>query len=109
MLSVYSVKCLSHKAVPSWFEKFYQGRLKIADDPRPGHNVETATKATLPRVGELIGADRMIMIDSVATALGCSHSLAYSIMHGRLKFRKVCTRWVLRELKNRENMNLSYG
>jgi hypothetical protein len=38
----------------------------------------------------LIRADRKITTDSVATALGCSHGLAYSIMHDRLKFRKVC-------------------
>jgi hypothetical protein len=41
----------------------------------------------------------------VATALGCSHGLACSIMHDRLKFRKVCTQWVLRELKGQEKMN----
>jgi hypothetical protein len=51
---------------------------------------------------ELIRADRRITIDSVATALGCSHGLAYSIMHDRLKLRKVCTQWVPREVKGRE-------
>jgi hypothetical protein len=53
-------------------------------------------------VEELIRADRRITIDSVATALGCSHGLAYRIMHDHLKFRKVCARWVHRELKDRE-------
>jgi hypothetical protein len=57
-------------------------------------------------VEELIRADRRITIGSVATALGCSHGLAYSIMHDRLKFRKVCSRWVPRELKDREKINL---
>jgi histone-lysine N-methyltransferase SETMAR len=42
---------------------------------------------------------------SVATALGCSHGLAYSIMHDCVKFRKVCARWVPRELKDREKIN----
>jgi hypothetical protein len=56
---------------------------------------------------ELIRADRRITIDSVATALGCSHGLAYSIMHDRLKFRKVCSRWVPKELKDLEKMNLA--
>jgi hypothetical protein len=45
------------------------------------------------QVEELIRADR-ITIYSVATALGCSHGLAYRIMHDRLKFRKVCARCV---------------
>jgi hypothetical protein len=46
------------------------------------------------------------MIDSVATALGYSHGLAYTIMHERLRFRKACARRVLKKLKNREKRNL---
>jgi hypothetical protein len=56
-------------------------------------------------VEELIRADRRITIDSVATALRCSHGLAYSVMHDRLKFWKVCARWVPREVKNQEKFN----
>jgi hypothetical protein len=58
---------------------------------RPGRSVEVATETNvLQRVEELIRADRRITIDSVTTALGCSHGSAYSIIHDRLKFRKVC-------------------
>jgi ribosomal protein S25 len=59
------------------------------------------TEATVQRVEELIQTDRNITVDSVATALGCSHGLANRITHDRLKFRKVYAWWVLRELKNR--------
>jgi hypothetical protein len=103
---VYCGNSLSRKAVHNWVEKFSQGRPKVADDTRPGRPVAIATDATVQRVGEFIRADRKIMTDSVATALGCSHGLAYSIMHDHLKFRKVCARWVPRELKDRE-MGLS--
>jgi hypothetical protein len=40
------------------------------------------------QVEELIWVDQGIIIDSVATALVCSHGLACSIMHACLKFRK---------------------
>jgi hypothetical protein len=62
-------------------------------------------KQTVQRVEELIRADRRITTDSVATALGSSCGLAYSIMHDRLKFRKVCARWVPRELKHQDKLN----
>jgi hypothetical protein len=91
---------LSRKAVYREIEKFSQGRSKVADDARPGRPVEIATEATVQRVEKLIRADRRIMIDSVATTLESSHGLAYSIMHDRLKFRKVCARWVPRELND---------
>jgi hypothetical protein len=57
------------------------------------------------QVEELIRADRKIMTDSVASALGCSHGLAYSIMHACLKLRKLCAWWVHRELKDQEKIN----
>jgi hypothetical protein len=45
------------------------------------------------------------MTDTVATARGCSHGLAYIIMHDCLKFQKVCVRWVPTKLKDREKLN----
>jgi hypothetical protein len=32
MFPVYGMKCLSHKAVHNWVEKFSQGRSEVADD-----------------------------------------------------------------------------
>jgi transposase len=80
--------CLSHKAVHNWVEKFSKGHSKYADDAQPGRPVEIVTEATLQWVEELIQADRRTTIHSVVTALGCSHGLAYSIMHGPLKFQE---------------------
>jgi hypothetical protein len=84
----------------SWIEKFSQGRSEVTDDAQPGRPVEIATEATVPWIKELILADRRIMIDSVATALGCSHDLAYGIMHDCLEFLKVCAWRLPRELKD---------
>jgi hypothetical protein len=36
MFPVYGGKCLLRKVVHNWVKKFFQGRLKIADDARPG-------------------------------------------------------------------------
>jgi hypothetical protein len=58
-----------HKAVHNLVKKFSKGRLKVADDIRPGRPVEIVTEATVQWVEELIRPDRMITIDSVATAL----------------------------------------
>jgi hypothetical protein len=101
MFPVYGGKCFCH------VKQFTAGlrNLKVADDARPSHPVEIAAETTVLQVEELIFADRRIMIDSVATALGCCHGLAYSIMRDHLKFWNVCTRWVPRELKDGERMN----
>jgi hypothetical protein len=75
---------------------------EVADDVPPGSPLDTTTEATVQRVEELIRADRRITIDSVVTALECSHGSANSIMHDSLKFRKLCETWVPRELKDGE-------
>jgi hypothetical protein len=90
MLPVSSRKCLLHKAIHTWVEKFSQGCSNVADDAQPGHPVETVTEATVQWVHEMIRANRRIMIDSVATALRCSHDLAYNIMHDHLKILGKC-------------------
>jgi hypothetical protein len=64
-------KCLSHKAVHNWVEKFSQRRLKVTDDARPSRSAETATEATVQWMEELIRAERRITVGSVATALRC--------------------------------------
>jgi hypothetical protein len=47
MFPVYGEKCLSHKAVHNWVEKFSQGRSKVADYARQGAEVaETTDKKT---------------------------------------------------------------
>jgi hypothetical protein len=54
---------------------------------------------------ELIRSDRRITIDSVATAIVCSHSLAHNIIHDRSKFRNVCATWLPREMRDRGKIN----
>jgi hypothetical protein len=55
-------------------------------------------------VEELIRPDRRMMIDSVISTLGCSHGLAYSIVHDHLLFWKVRMEDV-QTLKDQEKMN----
>jgi hypothetical protein len=52
MFPVYCRKCLSHKAVHNYAEKFSQGRSKVADDARPSAKVAVITvkKTSMLRV-----------------------------------------------------------
>jgi response regulator of citrate/malate metabolism len=82
MFPVYSGKYLSHNSIKN---------VQKSQMPNKVALLKTATNATVQWLEELIQADRRITIDSIATALGCSHGSAYNIMHDCLKFRKVCT------------------
>jgi hypothetical protein len=103
---VYGGKCLKLTAVHNWVEKFPEQHWNVTDDDQSGRPFEIVTVAIVLQLAEeLIRVERSITIDSVVTSLGCSHGLAYSIMHDHLKFRKVCAQWVPRELKDREKVN----
>jgi hypothetical protein len=60
MFPVYRGKCLSHKAVHNWVEKFSHGHLKVTDDDQPGAEVAKTTVKRLlccwfRRTGKVMG------------------------------------------------------
>jgi hypothetical protein len=55
MFLLYGGKCLSHKAVHNWVEKFSQGRSNVADDARPGAEVSETTIKRLLCCGKAMG------------------------------------------------------
>jgi hypothetical protein len=92
MFPVYGRKCLSRKVVHNWVKKFSQGHLKVVGAARPRHPVEIVINSTVQWVEQLIRVDRRITMDSAATALaalGCTHGLAYNILHEHLEFLNV--------------------
>lgn len=105
MCPIYGEHCLSRKAVFNWVKKFSQGRSNIVDELRSGRPIQIATEKNVQLVNDLIKADRRITIDCVSSAIGCSVGLAYSIVHDRLNFHKVCARWVPRDLNAENKMN----
>jgi hypothetical protein len=54
MLPVYGGKCLPHKAVHNWVEKFSHGRSKVTDDAGPIRPVVIATEAIVHPLERLI-------------------------------------------------------
>ena len=98
MLPMYGEHCLSLQVFHNWVQKFSELRTRSEDEHRVGRPVEIATPAALQRVENIIRADRRVTIDTVATAIVCSHGQVYNMMHERLGFHKVCSRWMPRQL-----------
>ncbi|KAG8226763.1 hypothetical protein J437_LFUL000271 [Ladona fulva] len=65
-MAMYGGHCLSHQAIHNWVQNFSEGWTIC----RP---VEIATPETLQRVEDIVLSDRRVIIDAVATAIGCSH------------------------------------
>jgi hypothetical protein len=83
MFSVYGGKCLLHKAVHNWVEKFSQGHSKVADDARQGRSLETVTEATLQWMEEVIRAEE----DNDRQCSNCTRVFPwFSIQHNAWSF-----------------------
>jgi len=80
MLPMYGKHCLSRQAVHNWVQKFSEGRTSMEDEHRSRRPVAIATPETLQGVEDIIRAEKKFTVDSVATAIDCSHSQAYNMM-----------------------------
>ena len=80
-----------------WIEMFENGRTSVTDAERSGRPA-TATTMNEERTLELIRENRRITVEELAGRLNVSVGSAYSLIHDSLKFRKVCARWVPKEL-----------
>lgn len=84
------MSCLRQKVIHNLVDKFSQGLWKVFDEDWPGHPAQIVTEAAVWWVGEIIPADRQVIIDRAAPAIGCSYGLTCSIVHDWLNFCKLC-------------------
>jgi transposase len=96
----YGDSCLSQGRVCEWVERFQTGRQNISDEHRRGRPVSVATETVKQQIGQRISDYRRVTIDEIALAFNMSHGSAYSIAHNDLGYRRVCSRWVPRQLSH---------
>ena len=94
----YGDRCMSHTQVYEWTEKFKNNVTSTDDSPRPGPAFTAVTKDNIAAVENMIRENRSITFKEVASLLDISVGSAHHIIHDELKFRKVCARWVPKQL-----------
>ena len=94
----YGDSCLSEGRVYEWVEIFQNGRQNISDEHWSGRPISVATETVKQWNEQRIHDYRRVTIDEIAVEFNMSHGSAYNIDHDDLGYRKVCSRWVLRQL-----------
>jgi len=59
-----------------------------------------ATETVKQQIEQRIRDYRRVTIDEIAVEFNMSHRSAYNIVHDDLRYRKVCSRWVQRQLSD---------
>ena len=70
----------------------------MKDEERAGRPFTSITDSNVEDARAMILENRRVAIDEVANYFEINHGSAYDIIHNRLGFRKVCARWVPKEL-----------
>jgi hypothetical protein len=79
-------------------ERFQNGGQNVSDEHQSRRPVSVAT--VKQQIEQRIRDYRRVTIDEIAVKLNMSHGYAYNIIHDDLGYRKVCSRWVPRQLSD---------
>lgn len=97
LTEVYGESCMDVKNVRKWCREFAAGRTEIHDEQRSGR--PSISDETVVKVEQLMREDRRITLDDLCTLVPeVSRSAVHRILTEKLKYRKVCARWVPRML-----------
>ena len=98
----YGDSCLCQRKVYEWVERFKNGRDNVSDEKRSGRPVIVATETVKQQIEQRIRDNRRVTIDEIAVEFHMSHGAAYKIVHDDSGYRKVCSRWIPRQLSDEQ-------
>jgi len=94
--TVYGSDVMSVHHVRKCCREFSGYRVSVTDEQRSGR---PSTSADLvPAVEETVHANRRVLLKQLEEQFNLSHGTIWDIVHESLGYRKVCSRWVPRQL-----------
>ena len=94
----YSDSAPEKSTVEKWFTKFKRGEMSTEDDARSGRPKEAVTDENIKKVHKIIFDNRKMKLIEIAETLKISKERVGHIVHEYLDMRKLCSKWVPREL-----------
>jgi len=96
----YGDSCLSQGRVYEWVGRFQNGRQNFSDEHWSGRQISVASETVKQQNKQWNRDYRRVTIDEIVIEFSMSHGSVYNIVHDDLENRKVCSRWVPRQLSN---------
>lgn len=104
LTSVYGERCMSLQMVRKWVEQFKNGRVDVHDLQRSGRPTDVNNNDSVAAVLSEIQDNRRVTIYEIKHSLQENYCIdisigsIHTIIHRELLMRKVCARWVPRNL-----------
>ncbi|GFX60187.1 histone-lysine N-methyltransferase SETMAR [Trichonephila clavipes] len=94
----YSDMAPGKSTIEKWFAKFKRGEMNTEDDARSGRPKEAVTDEKIKKVHKIIFDNRKVKLIEIAETLKISKERVGHIVNEYLDMRKLCSKWVPREL-----------
>jgi len=94
----YSGETLSRAAVFQWWRHFKDGNTQVIDEARSGRPSTAVTDVIIAKTVELLENDRRLTLRELSASLNISFECTQHIVTEILQMRRVCARWVPRNL-----------
>jgi hypothetical protein len=89
---------MSRKQIWVWCTAFDNGRTDVQDEQRSGRPSSSTTDDNVCRIEGLIQENRRIRLRDIADEHNISIGTVQNIVHEQLGYRKVCSRWVPKQI-----------
>jgi len=94
--TVYGCNVMTVQHVRTWCREFSGGRVSVTDEQMSGR---PSTSADLvPAVEQIVRANPRVFLKELGEEFNLSLGTVWDIVHERLGYRKVCSRWFPRQL-----------
>ena len=77
--------------------------MSVTDEQKSGR--PSTSTDLVPAVEETVHANRRVLLKELEEQFGLSHGTIWDIVHERLGYRNVCSRWVPRQLREDNKKN----
>ena len=98
LLQAYGGETLSCAAVFQWWRHFKDGNTRVIDKARSGRPSTAVTDVNIAKAAELLENDRRLKLRELSASLNTSFERTLHIVTEILQMRRVCARWVPRNL-----------
>ncbi|GFW77200.1 histone-lysine N-methyltransferase SETMAR [Trichonephila clavipes] len=104
---VYGPNAMSSSKVRKWVRAFKDGWENVHDEPRSGRPSSVITHDLVNAVDEKIREDRRFTISTSALEFpNVGRTTLHKVVSEKLKFRKLCARWVPRLLTEEHKLKI---
>ena len=97
--TAFGASCMNRASVFARHKKFKEGREFVRDDERCGRSKEVRTSQLISQIKNFMDKDRRVSIETISAQFDVSVGTVHTIICKELKMRKICTKFVLRVLR----------